>query len=484
MNKQKILLRVNAGQSIGFGHLSRCIALAELLRDDFDIVFAIHEPDSYVFNELRRVADTVIPLPLPQSDSDFNNELTPYLLGNEIVVLDGYAFTTEYERIIKRSAAALITVDDVLCRHYAADVVLNFCGLANPNDYSKEFYTQLHIGLDFVFLRSPFLRTHADKQIISERLLLNMGGVDSGNETKKILEEILNSGFEGEIIVIVGRNYPFQDSLKPFIDENSSVFIKVGLSAIEMHETMLKCTLAVLPPSTVALEFLSTGGVLFIKQTSDNQRCLKKYLIEKEEAIEYSQFSEYMHKKDFKLKLKDVSPYFDGSSLHRVKKLFFSLSRLLEMKFRNAAQDDATLVFNWVTDPEVRKYSFSNDEIKMEHHLKWFNLKIKNKFCQYFIVEINHAPIGQIRFDALEEEQDTYLISYLISKEYRGQGLGTSFLIKGIMNLRSVRPVKKVIGYVQDLNSSSLKVFGKAGFEKKIDLKYPNSSKFELSFTN
>ncbi len=484
MNKQKILLRANASQSIGFGHLSRCIALAELLRDDFEIAFAIHEPDSYVFNELRKVSDMVIPLPLPQSDSNFNNELIPYLTGSEIVVLDGYAFTAEYERIIKRSAAALITIDDVLCRHYASDVVLNFCGLTNPKDYSKEFYTQLHVGLDFVFLRSPFLRTPADEHLISERLLLNMGGVDSGNETKKLLEEILNTGFEGEIIVIVGRNYPFQDTLKPFINENSGVCIKVGLSAKEMHETMLQCTLAVLPPSTVALEFLSTGGVLFVKQTADNQRCLKKYLIEKEVAIDYSKFSEYIQTRDFKLKRKDVSPYFDGTSLNRVKKLFLSLSQSLKMKFRNAAHDDATLVFKWITDPEVRKYSFSRDEIKMEDHLKWFNQKIKSKLCQFFIVKINCALIGQIRFDALEEEQDTYLISYLISKEYRGQGLGTSLLIKGIENLRKIRPVKKVIGYVQDFNLSSMKVFGKAGFEKKIDLKYPNSSKFELSFTN
>jgi len=484
LNKQIILFRVDGNQIIGFGHVSRCLALAELLRDDFELVFAICEPEAHILNDINKVSHRLVILSHPEDVSDFNNELNPYLTGSEIVILDGYSFTTEYETTVKKHAAAVIAIDDIPSRHFVADGIINFCGAIHSTDYSKEFYTQLYIGLDYIFLRSPFLRSLPTNKSFKDRLLINMGGADPGNATHKIIQQTLDSGFSGEIVVIIGQSYLFKDSLESLIHSNSFIKLKQGLTAQEMFDTMRHCKIAILPPSTVALEYLSTGGLLFLNQTAENQQCIKEYLIKKKLALDYSELAEFIKVNNHSHKVTsgvDSLGAFDGSSLLRVKKLFASLSFSIKMNFRKAVADDVQLVYSWAIDPEVRRFSNSKSEIPWQDHVQWFNKKISDPLCTYFIIEIDNTPVGQIRFDLSEEEQGAYIISYLIDKNWRGKGLGNSVLTKGLQKLIGTCAVKKAIGYVQDFNTASVKAFNHAGFRRIVSLKYPNSSKFELS---
>ncbi|MCX8491782.1 MAG: bifunctional UDP-2,4-diacetamido-2,4,6-trideoxy-beta-L-altropyranose hydrolase/GNAT family N-acetyltransferase, partial [Cyclobacteriaceae bacterium] len=340
-------------------------------------------------------------------------------------------------------------------------------------------------GLDYLFLRKPFLRMFPTKEKPNNMLLLNMGGADSGNETEIILSQILEKGFSGKIVVVIGNSYPFRDSLESVVTANHFVTLKQGLSADEMHKTMSQCGVAILPPSTVALEFLSTGGLLFIKQTAANQDCVKEYLLNEKMAFDYSKFFEYVDveitKSDNRTSfLSSNRSAFNGKSLHRVKELFDSLSVSTRMSFRKAITEDAKLTYNWAVDPEVRKYSYSKSEIVWKGHVQWFDKKISNDVCEYFIVEIDSNPIGQIRFDLSDDEPETYIVSYLMGKDWRGKGLGNSLLTKGIQNLMMERSTRKIIGYVQDSNIASVKAFDRAGFKRTVCLKYPDSSKFEL----
>lgn len=485
MKKQRIFFRVDGNQNIGLGHVSRCLALAELLHDDFEIVFAIYEPDAHILNDIKQVSNKVIILSLPTDVFGFNNELNSYLTGTEIVVLDGYSFTAEYEYTVKNHSAAVITIDDIPSRHFVADGIINFCGSVQSADYSKEFYSQLYLGLDYLFLRNPFLRSLPISKSINNALLLNMGGADPENLTYKILQQMIESGFSGEIEVIIGQSYPFKESLESFIDSHDFITLKHGLTAQEMFNTMSYCTMAILPPSTVALEYLSTGGLLFLNQTAENQRCIKEYLIKKKLALDYSEFTEFIKINNHSYRVTsgvDAREAFDGSSLQRVKKLFTSLSLSIKINFRKATADDVQQVYSWAIDPEVRRYSYSKSEILWQDHVQWFNKKISDTLCEYFIIEIGNSPVGQIRFEYSDEEQGAYVISYLIDKNWRGKGLGNSVLIKGIQKLIKVRAVEKVVGYVQNFNTASIKAFNQAGFKKIVSLKYLNSSKFELSF--
>ena len=79
--KRKIFFRADAGQEIGYGHFIRTLALADMLRDDFDCTFFTREPSEYQKKEMSEVCRYV---PLPSDDSRFGMFLE-YLLLKKVM---------------------------------------------------------------------------------------------------------------------------------------------------------------------------------------------------------------------------------------------------------------------------------------------------------------------------------------------------------------------------------------------------------------
>lgn len=482
MSKQRVIFRADGNSAIGIGHISRCLALAEILRDNFEVIFAICEPESHILIAINSICDHIISLPKTTQALDFTSELIPHLKKNDVVVIDGYQFATDYEKKIKAAGVVVATINDIPDRHFVADAVINFCGAISKNAFSKECYTQLCLGLDYLFLRSPFLRVKVPRKSMRERILVNMGGADPGNETLNILKFLLGIRFAWRIEVIVGQNYMFSDQLDSLVSTHNHIWVRRGLSAQEMFDVMTNCPVAILPPSTVALEFLSTGGLLFLKKTAENQNCINTYLQQERWAYDFAGFQKIISEYGIKepVLLSSLSDIIDGTSISRVERLFNSLSFLGDIKFRKATILDSKLCFDWATDPEARRYSYSRSEIKWDEHIQWFDRKIADPTCVYLIAELGDTPIGQVRFDLSNKEMNTFVISYLIDRTWRGKGLGRFILLKAIEQLMLNRSVSKIIGFVQNSNIASIKAFSESGFEKKDSTEYPDSCRFEL----
>ncbi|MBL7859877.1 MAG: UDP-2,4-diacetamido-2,4,6-trideoxy-beta-L-altropyranose hydrolase [Cyclobacteriaceae bacterium] len=479
MKKGRIVFRVDGNSAIGMGHISRCMALAQVLKE-YDIQFAIRNPDDFVKDSLRAIGAVL--LPLDSDDKVGGIEFASLLSNDDIVVLDGYSFTTDYEKLIKEHAGALVTIDDIPSRHFVANAVINFCGAIDPKAYSRESYTKICFGSDYIFLRQPFLSRPVVKQPTGNRILLNMGGADANNQTMIVLNEILPSALGIPIDVVVGHTYAFFDELKAVADKHHQIIPHRGLSAHKMFEVMANCNIAILPPSTVALEFLSTGGQLFLKQTADNQTCIKQYLITRQFAFDYSHWDFFVSDIS-QSRFRPKTLNFDSSN-KSVHALFNSLRYYARLRLRLAMEQDARLIYDWATDVEARQYAYDKSEISWDNHLKWFAAKLESNKCNYYIAEIEEFPIGQIRFDFSDEEEGIAIISYLIDKSWRGKGLSVSLLTKSIQQLSVAKRVKKIVGFVQNANIASIKAFTRAGFTIHPAEKYPDSSKFELSLKN
>ena len=52
---QKIYFRADASATIGYGHFIRTLALADMLKDDFDCTFFTCHPTSYQVSEMEKV---------------------------------------------------------------------------------------------------------------------------------------------------------------------------------------------------------------------------------------------------------------------------------------------------------------------------------------------------------------------------------------------------------------------------------------------
>jgi RimJ/RimL family protein N-acetyltransferase len=112
----------------------------------------------------------------------------------------------------------------------------------------------------------------------------------------------------------------------------------------------------------------------------------------------------------------------------------------------------------------VRANSFSSDPIPQEQHLKWCLEKLSSDATRIWIMELDGAVIGQIRYDRTDPE--TAEIDFTVAPAYRGQGVGTSTLVLTCRSACDELGVTRLVGVVLESNVSSARAFQKAGFRQ------------------
>ena len=272
MNSQRVIFRADGNSEIGLGHVIRSLALADMLKDEFECVFATRFLTDYIKEEAKKSCAEVVKLS-EESDSHLG-EFLNCLSGDEIVVLDNYFFETDYQRKIKAKGSRLVCIDDMHDRHYVADAVVNH-SVHDPVFFSAEPYTKLCLGFDYALLRNPFLQSHSlSEERERNSVLVCFGGADPHNLTQRVLEFLDSLKRAREVHLVVGGAYPHTDLLKRQVDscQNVKAYIYSSLSADEMYALMRKTEKAVLPASTVILEALAAGMQVLGGYFVENQR--------------------------------------------------------------------------------------------------------------------------------------------------------------------------------------------------------------------
>lgn len=263
MQKQKIFFRADASATIGYGHFIRSLALADMLKEDFDCSFFTQSPSAYQ----QREAENVCPLiALPSDESKFAKFLE-YLTGEEIVVLDNYFFSTQYQQLIKNVGSRLVCLDGMTTKHYVSDILINQSLDVSRSDFSIENYTKLKAGLQYALLRKPFLtKSDMPKRCIMKpyHVVVCFGGADKYNLTDKVVAALKVLPVIGKLTAIVGDAYSSTIHKK-------NVEYKKNLSAEEMSDVLYNADIAILPSSTVLKEALACKTFIISGYFVDNQ---------------------------------------------------------------------------------------------------------------------------------------------------------------------------------------------------------------------
>jgi UDP-2,4-diacetamido-2,4,6-trideoxy-beta-L-altropyranose hydrolase len=273
--KPNIIIRADGGTSIGMGHIVRCIALADMLKNDFNIVFAIQKPVESVIKTIHTITQMIIHLPQTDDYTADATNFTTYLNTNDIVILDGYNFKTEYQKSIKDKGCKLVCIDDLHAWHQYADIVINHAEGIQASVYSTEDYTQLYLGLNYVLLRSPFLHgDNPNKKLNSiKKVFISMGASDIANNSGKFTEALISLPGIEEIHLMLGSINPNLNVIQNLIDTNKQVKIipHFDISDEELRELLRQCDIAICPASSISLECCATGIGLISGYTAENQ---------------------------------------------------------------------------------------------------------------------------------------------------------------------------------------------------------------------
>lgn len=268
-DKRKIYFRADAGPEIGYGHYIRSLALADMLKQDFDCTMFTLSPTEY---QLREAAEICKVIALPADDTRFNKFLD-YLTGEEIVVLDNYFFTTDYQCSIKNKGCKLVCIDDMHDKHYVSDVVINHC-IEDKLLFDIEPYTHLCIGARYALLRGAFFKTYNYKKSIP--WVICFGGSDQYNLTSKAIQALQNNGVQ-HIVAIVGDGYQYKEGLQQY----SGIDVLSGLSADEMAILLAKSENVICSASTICYEALSQNCNVYAGWYVDNQYEFYSALLDK-----------------------------------------------------------------------------------------------------------------------------------------------------------------------------------------------------------
>ena len=139
----------------------------------------------------------------------------------------------------------------------------------------------------------------------------------------------------------------------------------------------------------------------------------------------------------------------------------------VNLKMREAQEEDVDLYFRWANDPVVRQNSYNPEPIKFENHTKWFKTKLSSEGSKLFVFEVLGKPVGQFRIDHID---NAWLIDYSVDRHYRGLGAGKAIITHFKTSISYSDLLYPLKALVKPSNIPSQRVFEQLGFQKVDEL--------------
>lgn len=285
-----ILIRTDASPKIGTGHLMRCLALAQAHQEiGGSTIFAMARKPPALVERLKLEGMEIAQLSVvPGSPEDAQTTASlAQELGCNRVVVDGYHFGAEYQKILKNSSLILLFIDDYRsANHYYANWVLNQNIHASETLYqNRESCTQLLLGTRYTLLRREFLQWQGWQREIApkaSKILVTLGGGDPDNVTNKVIQALQQIGSEMlEVIIVVGGANPHYEQLQ-FYCQALRFLVRFVRNATDMPELMAWADIVITAGGSTCWELAFMGLPSLILIVAENQRAIAQRLGEME----------------------------------------------------------------------------------------------------------------------------------------------------------------------------------------------------------
>ena len=250
MNKLRIVIRVNGGKNIGFGHLYRTLAIAQNIHSH-DITFVT---SSEVDFSPGRDFLSKYNYPMAQIDSDDHfieqlSELKPDIVINDILDTDA-----DYIDELKKRGIFVVNFEDLGEGNRSANVVIN-------DLYPDIFPQENHwYGVEHSILNPNFEMVAPRKEPTGkvDHILLAYGGSDPSNLTEKALNAIQLTEFDGDVTIVVGPGFDSLSQIEALASEMGDN-IKILKSVDNMALLMKKASLALTSAGRTVTELMTVG---------------------------------------------------------------------------------------------------------------------------------------------------------------------------------------------------------------------------------
>ncbi|MDL2247029.1 UDP-2,4-diacetamido-2,4,6-trideoxy-beta-L-altropyranose hydrolase [Methanobrevibacter sp. OttesenSCG-928-K11] len=221
INKKRIAIKVDAYDEIGTGHIYRCVSIASKLYSH-DVVFILNEKHKLGIDIIKKYN---YPFVLHEEEDEIFKILDKF--KPDIVINDILDTSKEYIYKLKMNDYFVINFEDLGEGSESADLV--FDALYEHKHDKNNVYS----GYNYYILKEEFF--YQKPKVIREdvsNILLTFGGTDPNNFTEKVIDSILYSGYSGEISVILGIGYRYNEEIQKKYYNVSNVKIFENVKSI------------------------------------------------------------------------------------------------------------------------------------------------------------------------------------------------------------------------------------------------------------
>ena len=142
-----------------------------------------------------------------------------------------------------------------------------------------------------------------------------------------------------------------------------------------------------------------------------------------------------------------------------------SESSSVTSQIRPMVQADLERVLTWRNHPEVRRYMYTQHEISLDEHQRWFERALTNPKKHLLIFEVNEQALGFVNFNETESEGIADWGFYVAPDAQKGTGrqLGYAALGQAFEKLN----FHKICGQALAYNERSCKFHQSMGFQQE-----------------
>ncbi len=468
-----ILIRADAGRSIGIGHFGRCAAVAKaLLRHaNLRVTLATSE-DGLSFVASYFPEDVaVVSLGSEASASDVLARLATSDQTPDVIYLDRYGATADWEAAAKAAGIPLVVLDDLDEARTADAIVRPLPGA--PGRYSGPAFLPL----------SRDLAREAPANRERPRLNICFGGSDPTGETAKALEAVSTLNHI-DVDVVIGPGAKVDPATLDRASASPNITLHHAPDQSTLADLIATADLALGAGGVMQWERMCLGVPSIVVEVADNQRPQVAWMRENGLIETLGWHADVtasdMHRAIEALVADTVRRatmanagrgIVDGRGAIRIA----ALLRSFALALRPVTHSDAEPLLAWRTAPENWANNWSDAAPPtLDEHTAWLGGRLGDPNCWFSIVSLNDAPVGVVRFDLTPHTADAYLSIYLVP-EAHGRRLGLPVCMAAERALHADHPdLRTITSRIHRDNAGSERLHRDAGFELSEDADRPD----------
>lgn len=271
-----VLIRCDASYSQGFGHLVRCLALADELKGHHEctVTFAMREDAQGVMMASAHGYHVVT-----AAESNVSEEYNSWIqrvcqdYQIEVVVLDiRDTLPCETVRELRQAGILMVAIDDPSERRLEVDLVFYPpVPQVQKMDWSS-FSGERYVGWEWVILRPEFAQSIEKIKNQKPVILVTMGGSDPAGITFTVLDALAGVKEPCDVLVIVGPGFRNMERLE-LRKTQLPHFLEIHSHVGAMHELMARADMAIVSFGVTAYELAAMGvPAVYLCLTQDHAR--------------------------------------------------------------------------------------------------------------------------------------------------------------------------------------------------------------------